>query len=102
MVEEFVDGGLEIVEIDLALGEPFLQSDEGWIGENFGEAGNVQLDPGRRHDAEQDDIIMETGSETLSRFDGEEIYEGYEAMASALGKILSSASLAKVICKIFM
>ena len=41
MVEEFTDDGLEIVEIDLALGEPFLQSDEGWIGEKFGKAGNI-------------------------------------------------------------
>jgi hypothetical protein len=35
LVEELIDGGLEIVEIDLVLGEPLLQSDEGWIDEKF-------------------------------------------------------------------
>ena len=64
MVEEFIDGGLEIVEIDLALGEPFLQSGEGWIGEKFGEARNVWLGR-RRSGAEEYDISVENGFEVL-------------------------------------
>src|SRR5258706_16026184 len=49
MVEELIDGGLEIVEVDLLLGEPFLQSGEGRIVEKFGEAGEllVRLARGR-------------------------------------------------------
>ena len=87
LVEELIDGGLEFVEVDLALEEPLLERVEGGVGEQFRDAGHDRCRAGGAGSAEVDGVVAERGLEVLAQARNEAVDQGGELMAGRFGEV---------------
>lgn len=82
-----LDGGLQVVEVDLSLAEPLFERLKSGIGEQFGHAGHSQLGACVAGAAETDGVVAKRTLEVLTQAGDEAVNQCGELMAGRFGQV---------------